>query len=96
MGDLADILAGLNVSSGVAAIIGAGALVAAMLFASWLVDTVASFFDDADEEEFEAGVANYDWNCDFCGELRESWDYCGDVGGEMMCGACSRDDSRFT
>jgi hypothetical protein len=94
MAGIEDVLAGLNVSSAVAAIIGAGALVASMYFASWLVDTVANFFDgpSAEQQEYAEGL----WSCDYCGEAQEPDADCHFDGGGEMCGLCSRDDSRFT
>lgn len=42
--DYSDILSGLAVASGVAAIIGAGAVKAAPGFARWMTNKVATFF----------------------------------------------------
>lgn len=69
MGDLSDIFAGVSVATAVAAIFGAGALVVAVGFASWLTDLVASFFDSGEAEEAEEGYYAEGWeeDCQHCG-----------------------------
>lgn len=64
--DYSEVFAGLSVAAGVAALIGAGAIILAPGFARWLTDKVASFFDGSqigDEED----DAHDDDHCNFCG-----------------------------
>lgn len=54
MGGMGDILAGLNISTAVLAIIGAGFLVGTVGFGLWAVDVLATFFDDPDDPDRES------------------------------------------
>lgn len=52
--NFSDLLAALNISSGLLAIYGAGAIILAVGFAIWLTDMIATWFDshdDSDEED---------------------------------------------
>lgn len=75
--DFSGLLAGLDVSSGVLAIVGAGALLLAVGFALWLTDMIATWFDshdDGDDEDEDApgsrglvfGV-DHEAECSSCG-----------------------------
>ena len=96
MDDYGDILATLNSMPAVIAIIAAGILVAAIYFAGWLTNLVASFFDDEEvSDEEDAEPTEGAWNCDFCGELQFPDAYRSEYEDELMCWLCARDDSRF-
>lgn len=75
---MGDILANLNVSTAVLAIIAAGLLIASVGFALWAVDVFATFYDDADDPErslddhynaqFDADIASgVEVECPECG-----------------------------
>lgn len=70
------ILQGLNISTGVLAIIGAGALVGVVGFALWATDMVASFFEEPD-----------DWSDCAQSDDQQAQDI--NVGDEVECGSCA-------
>lgn len=93
MDDFSGMLSGLSVAAALTAILGAGAIKAAPGFARWLTEKVSSFFDNNDDSEEDSTVCE---PCDFCGEVIDlEEDYWHHQGDEIMCGACSRDDSRW-
>lgn len=84
--DYSGVFAGLSVLGAVAAIIGAGVLMAVPELGRWLTNKVTSFFtdpngDDEDQEEVE------EVPCAECGELRIS----ADLSDDGLCMYCYGD-----
>ncbi|WP_295970729.1 hypothetical protein [uncultured Xanthomonas sp.] len=82
MYDYSQVFVGLSVLAAVAALLGAGVLMAAPDFARWLTDKVATFFSDsfeADAEDVENDLEDYDadtdvdWKCQPCQECGEEY-----------------------
>lgn len=70
------VLQGLNVSSAIFAIVGAGLLVVTVGFALWAVDMVASFFEEPD-----------DWSDAADSDERQAQDI--NTGCEVECSSCA-------
>jgi hypothetical protein len=90
--DFSGLFSGLSVTPGVAAVMGAGALVVAVGFAAWLTDQVASFFDSGDDEEFHEGYGHwcYDAHCSDCG-YESDQDDSGHLDHSDSCPLCGAD-----
>lgn len=82
MWDYSQIFVGLSVLAAVAAIVGAGVLMAAPGFARWLTDKVSSFFSDAAEADAEDAESDaedddadedVDWKYQPCAECGEEF-----------------------
>lgn len=89
--DFSGVLKGLSVALVVAAIVGAGALMALPWFGRWCVDKVSGFFADRDlddEEDFHADEEAGDVEEVVCGETGH--DYDGDEC--IFCGATREED----
>lgn len=90
--DFSGVFKGLSVALAVLAIIGAGALMALPGFGRWVVDRVASFFTDQDQDDVhdevaddEAGENDDESACDFSGHTYDNDGeccYCGAVESE--------------
>ncbi len=88
--DFSGVFLGLSVAQALAAIVGAGTLLALPLFGRWCVEKIAGFFEDreeldadehADDEAGEVDVA-------VCDEVGHEFD-----GGEcVFCGQSERED----
>jgi hypothetical protein len=93
MWDYSQVFVGLSVLAAVAAILGAGVLMAAPGFARWLTDKVSSFFSDsaeADAEDSENDDEDEDVQDESEWRYRACWE-CGDeyIQNTMVDGVCA-------
>lgn len=93
--DFSNVLKGLSIALAVAAIVGAGTLMALPGFGRWAVDRIAGFFSDHDNDDVhddiaddEAGEGDDTAGCEFNGHTYDDDGQC------CYCGAVEQEEER--